>query len=156
MPEKGWKFQHHRPLRIGCSPPSLTGGRQHRVLANPPHLRLNRMRRLFPALVIVITLGCGDSSGPRVKPASIEIVQAPGGPFYAGLPLPVEPAFVVKDQNGNPIAGVALSISVSAGGGTVTNAPAKSATPTTPIGIWTLGKAPGVNSLKISVSGLAP
>ncbi|MFL5483539.1 MAG: leishmanolysin-related zinc metalloendopeptidase [Gemmatimonadaceae bacterium] len=114
------------------------------------------MRRLFPPLVIVITLGCGDSSGPRVKPASIEIVQAPGGPFYAGLPLPVEPAFVVKDQNGNPIAGVALSISVSAGGGTVTNAPAKSATPTTPVGIWTLGKSPGVNSLKISVSGLAP
>src|SRR3954454_12038294 len=101
-------------------PPSLTGGRQKRVLATPPHLRLNRMRRLFPALVIVITFGCGDSSGPRVKPASIEIVQAPGGPFYAGLPLPVEPTFVVKDQNGNPIAGVALSISVSAGGGTVT------------------------------------
>ena len=114
------------------------------------------MRRLLPALVIVITLGCGDSSGPRAKPVSIDIVRAPGGPFYAGLPLPVEPAFVVKDQNGNPIAGVSVSITVSAGGGTVSNAPAKSATPTTPIGIWTLGKTPGVNSLKISVGGLPP
>src|SRR5690349_4044760 len=114
------------------------------------------MRRLFPALIIGITLGCGDSSGPRAKPTSIEIVQAPGGPFYAGLPVPVEPSFVVKDQNGNPIAGVSVSITVGAGGGTIANPPTKSATPTTLVGIWTLGKTPGVNSLKISVSGLSP
>src|ERR1044072_1003251 len=114
------------------------------------------MRRLLPAALTVFALGCGDSAGPSAKPTSIEIVQAPGGPFFAGLPLPVEPTFVVKDQHGNPIGGVGVSISVTAGGGTVTSAPAKSATPTTPIGVWTLGKTPGVNSQKISVSGLSP
>ncbi|HJQ09579.1 MAG TPA: leishmanolysin-related zinc metalloendopeptidase [Gemmatimonadaceae bacterium] len=104
----------------------------------------------------VIALGCGDSSGPKVKPASIEMIKAPGGPFYAGLPLPVEPEFVVKDQSGNPIAGVKVTVSVVAGGGTIANAPTRSATPSTPIGVWTLGKTPGVNTIKFEVSGLSP
>ena len=84
------------------------------------------------------------------------MVKAPGGPFYAGLPLPVEPEFVVKDQDGNPMAGVKVSITILAGGGTLANTPAKSTVPTTPIGIWTLGKAPGLNSIKFTVDGVPP
>jgi hypothetical protein len=114
------------------------------------------MRRLLTAVLTLFALGCGDSSGPKARPTSIEIVQAAGGPFVAGLPVPVEPTFVVKDEKGNAMAGVSVSITVTAGGGTVTNAPSKTATPSTPIGVWTLGKTPGVNSLKIAVSGLSP
>jgi hypothetical protein len=114
------------------------------------------MTRHLTAVLIVFALGCGDSSGPKAKPTSIAIVQAPGGPFFAGLPVPVEPSFVVKDEKGNPMAGVSVSITVSAGGGTLTSAPTKTTTPTTQIGVWTLGKTPAVNSLKISVNGLSP
>ena len=84
------------------------------------------------------------------------MVKAPGGPFYAGLPLPVEPEFVVKDQDGKPMAGVKVTITVVAGGGTITNAPTKSAVPSTPVGVWTLGKTPGLNTIKFEVAGIAP
>jgi len=84
------------------------------------------------------------------------MVKAPGGPFYAGLPLPVEPEFVVKDQDGNPMAGVKVSVTLLAGGGTLASTPTKSTVPTTPIGIWTLGKTPGLNSIKFTVDGITP
>ena len=84
------------------------------------------------------------------------MIKAPGGPFYAGLPVPVEPEFVVKDQSGNAMAGVKVSVSVVAGGGTVANAPTRSTTPSTPIGVWTLGKTPAINTIKFEVSGLTP
>ena len=84
------------------------------------------------------------------------MVKAPGGPFYAGLPLPVEPEFVVKDENGQPMAGVKVTVTVIAGGGTITNAPTKSTVPSTPIGVWTLGKAPAVNTIKFEVAGITP
>src|SRR5689334_10703475 len=115
------------------------------------------MRRLLPAALTVLALGCGDSSSaPEARPTTIEMVKAPGGPFYAGLPLPVEPEFVVKDQNGNAMAGVKVTITVTAGGGTITGAPAQSTVPSTPIGVWTLGKTPGVNTLKFEVGGVTP
>ena len=84
------------------------------------------------------------------------MVKAPGGPFYAGLPLPVAPEFVVKDQDGNSMAGVKVSITLVAGGGTLAGTPTKSTVPTTPIGIWTLGRTPGLNSIKIAVDGISP
>src|SRR2546423_10900080 len=115
------------------------------------------MRHLFLASVTFVVLACGDSgSGPRARHTSIEMVKAPGGPFYAGLPLPVEPEFVVKDQDGNPMAGIKVSITLLAGGGTIANTPTRSTIPTTPIGVWTLGKTPGLNSLKFTVGGISP
>ena len=114
------------------------------------------MRHLLLISVIILLLGCGDSSGPKATPTSIEFVQGPGGPFYAGLPVPVQPAFVVKDQNGNAMAGVRVNITVTAGGGTLANAPTKSSTPSTTIGVWTLGKVPGINTIQVSVSGITP
>jgi Leishmanolysin len=114
-------------------------------------------RRLLPAGLTALALGCGDSSSaPKAKPTTIEVVKAPGGPFYAGLPLPVEPEFVVKDQDGNAMAGVKITVTVTAGGGTITGAPTQSAVPSTPIGVWTLGKTPGVNTIKFEVAGVAP
>src|SRR2546423_15477055 len=104
------------------------------------------MRHLLLASVIVVVLACGDSgSGPRARPTSIEVVKAPGGPFYAGLPLPVEPEFVVKDQDGNPTAGIKVSITLLAGGGTLANAPTRSHIPSTPLRLRLLSETPGLH-----------
>ena len=84
------------------------------------------------------------------------MVKAAGGPFYAGLPLPVEPEFVVKDQDGNAMAGVKVTITVVAGGGTITNPPTQTTVPSTTIGVWTLGKTPAVNTIKVEVAGITP
>ena len=105
----------------------------------------------------VLTLGaCGDSSGPKMVPSSVEIVSAAPATPAAGVLLPTSPAFIVKDQNGNPMGGVPVTVVVSTGGGTLTAAPALSAKGPTPIGQWVLGRAAGANSLTIAVEGLAP
>ena len=78
---------------------------------------------------------CGDSSGPKATPASIELSNQPTGTPAAGLPLSTAPMFVVKDKDGNPLSGVSVTVSVSAGGGSIANAPTKSKTPSTSIGL---------------------
>jgi len=72
------------------------------------------------------------------------------------LPLSTAPTFVVRDKDGNPLSGIPVTISVSAGGGSIANAPTKSKTPSTSVGTWTLGNTVGLNNLTITVSGLAP
>lgn len=64
------------------------------------------------------------------------------------------PAFVVKDQNGSVMSGVPVTIAVSQGGGTVTNAPTASASGATSVGQWTLGRTAGTNTLTITVAGV--
>ena len=108
------------------------------------------------AALVVSLSACGDSSGPKATPASIELSNEPTGTPAAGLPLSTAPTFVVKDKDGNPLGGVSVTISVTEGGGSIANAPTKSKTPSTSVGTWTLGKTIGLNTLTITVSGLTP
>lgn len=74
-----------------------------------------------------------------------------------GTAVPADPSVVVRDANGNPVQGVAVTFAVTTGGGTVS--------PTSPIntnasGIatvnsWTLGPNPGANQLTATVNGLS-
>lgn len=99
---------------------------------------------------------CGDSSGPKAVPTSIEVTTQAPAAAAAGLSLMTSPAFVVKDQDGKPMSGVSVTIVVTAGGGTIANAPTKTATPSTSVGTWTLGSSVGVNTLTITVGSLSP
>lgn len=98
----------------------------------------------------------GDSGGPRILAASIEITTQPDANAFAGLPLPTSPVFVVKDQSGNSLGGVAVNVRVTAGGGSLANAPTTTSAEGTSVGTWTLGKIVGTNTLSISTRGLAP
>jgi hypothetical protein len=62
----------------------------------------------------------------------------------------------VNDASGNSIGGVAVSVTVTAGGGTLTDAPTKTKDGPTPIGTWKLGNTAGVNSVTVTVAGLSP
>src|SRR5439155_191401 len=74
----------------------------------------------------------------------------------AGTPVAVDPSVIVRDANGNPVAGVSVTFAVASGGGTVS--------PTTPVttgpnGIaavtsWTLAPTAGPNTLTATASGL--
>jgi hypothetical protein len=108
---------------------------------------------LFAALTLGL-IACGDSSAPGPIPTSIEITTQPSGSSSAGLPLATSPTFVVKDHDGNPLSGVPVTVTVSAGGGSLVNAPTKSSAPSTSVGTWTLGHTIGLNSLTIAVSGV--
>jgi hypothetical protein len=114
------------------------------------------------SLVAVLTMaiaGCsaGDQSGPvAAKPAFVNagIVANLGG--TAGVALPSAPTFTVTDASGNSLSGIAVNVTVTAGGGTLAGSPTSSAKGATPIGTWTLGKTAGLNTITVAVTGLTP
>ena len=120
---------------------------------NPCRMRL-RYSLLFLSCVLTL-YACHDTSAPLV-PTSIELVTPPPTNAAAGVALPSNPSFVVKDQNGNAMAGVSLTVVVSVGGGTLSNAPTVSASGPTSVGEWTLGRTTGTNSLTITVASISP
>jgi PKD repeat protein len=73
----------------------------------------------------------------------------------AGSTLPTSPSVLVTDSGGNPVSGVSVTFAVASGGGSITG-PSQStdvngvAAPTS----WTLGPAPGANTLSASSTGL--
>ena len=112
--------------------------------------------RLCSAVVIAFVIaGCSGGTEPAV-PSSIsaDVSIATG---TAGLPLASAPTFSVKDASGKTIGGVPITITVTAGGGTLANSPSttSSGSPTS-IGSWTLGKIAGVNTVTVTVANLSP
>lgn len=114
-------------------------------------------RRTAVGGVIGVLAACsGDTTSPP-KPALLAATQAVTIDGTAGLPVPASPTFVVKDDNGNILGGVSVTVTVTAGGGTIPDAPTKTiAGSPTPIGTWTLGKVAGVNTVTITAAGLSP
>src|SRR5439155_1465781 len=86
----------------------------------------------------------------------IAINAGNGQTATAGTAVPIDPSVIVRDANGNPVAGVSVTFAVAAGGGAVT--------PTTPVttnasGVaavtsWTLGPTAGPNSLTATATAL--
>ncbi|HEX6372544.1 MAG TPA: Ig-like domain-containing protein [Longimicrobium sp.] len=87
--------------------------------------------------------------------ATIVIQTGHNQAAMAGTAVPTAPVVVVRDASGNPMAGMPVTFSVTAGGGsvgtaTVTTNAAGVASP----GSWTLGPEAGPNTLRASVSGI--
>jgi hypothetical protein len=75
----------------------------------------------------------------------------------AGLTLADAPTFSVKDGDGHILGGVAVTVAVTAGGGTLTGAPSTTtADAPTSIGTWTLGRTAGPNTVTVTVGSLTP
>ena len=117
---------------------------------------------------LVLALGlfaaaCSDSSSGGVSDVSdtrVASVQAAAGSAQVatvGTAVTTAPSVVVRDAQGNGVAGATVRFTVTAGGGSVANA-----TVTTngqgaaSAGRWTLGTAPGTNVLQASVTGVDP
>ncbi len=115
-----------------------------------------RSIRVGVVLAAVAAIGaCNDWTSP-VRAASIEIVAGNNQTASVGQRLATSPTFLVRDASGHAISGVGISVSVSAGNGTIANAPRKSTNGPTSIGNWTLGLKSGVNQVTVSVNGLTP
>jgi hypothetical protein len=65
------------------------------------------------------------------------------------------PSVLVSDVYGNPVADEPVTFTVTSGGGSVVGANAISTNGVASVGGWTLGPAPGNNTLTASASGLA-
>ena len=106
--------------------------------------------------------GCSDGSsgGTLGGPNAVGSLQATAGASLqtapAGSPVPVAPAVVLKDADGNVMPGRAVSFVVTAGGGSVA-----SGTVTTngqglaSAGAWTLGPNAGTNVVEARMAGVS-
>ncbi len=81
-------------------------------------------------------------------PANVEKLQGDAQTVTAGLPVPVVPSVRISDQFGNPVSDLEISFSAATGGGSVGAATATTDMDgETDVGSWTLGGAPGANTL---------
>jgi len=72
----------------------------------------------------------------------------------AGTAVPTAPSAIVRDLNGNPLAGVSVLFTVASGGGSVTGATAvTNASGIATLGGWTLGAVGALNTLSVSTPG---
>ena len=111
------------------------------------------------ALIAVAALlsSCGDASGPGNGAATITANSSISLSAAPGADVSEPPSVVVRDQSGQPLAGVRVTFSVGSGGGTVTGGNATTdASGIATVGSWTLGPALGTNTLLAKTGNLPP
>ena len=91
-------------------------------------------------------------------PGSATQIAANGGSTTGtvGAAVAVPPSVIVRDANGNPVVGVTVTFSVSAGGGTITGGTAiTNSSGVATVGSWTLGTIVGTNTLAATSGSLS-
>ena len=104
----------------------------------------------------IVTAACSDGGGPAPVPKAIEAATTTLPSAEAGSALLSPPTFVVRDASGKALGGIAVTIAVGEGGGTLRNPPTRTASGPTSVGQWTLGTRSGRNTLIVTVGNLAP
>jgi hypothetical protein len=109
-------------------------------------------------------LSCGGGSGdggggpnppPPLVPTTLEITTGNNQTGEVGVALPLNPGVRVKDQNGDALSGIAVTFTVTIGGGSVTGgAKTTDAAGIASVDSWTLGTVAGSNRISASVEGL--
>ena len=113
----------------------------------------NTLTASVPSLASVAFSATGQA-GP---PASVTRAAADSQVANLQSPVDTAPAVTLRDAYGNPAAGVVVTFSVASGGGTVAGATQTTdAAGRAQVGTWTLGPAPGINTLAASFAGLPP
>jgi len=85
---------------------------------------------------------------------SVSAYQGDGQSAPAGTAVPVAPAVRVLDAAGNPIIGASVTFAVTSGGGSLTDptTATTNASGVAQVGGWTLGAAPGTNTMSATVA----
>src|SRR5207302_4118524 len=90
--------------------------------------------------------GAATSEGSRATSQSATAGTAVGAP----------PSVIVKDANGNPVTGVAVTFAVAPGNGTVTGgSQTTNGSGIATVGSWTLSATAGPNTLTATSTGLS-
>lgn len=113
-----------------------------------------------PSLVVLPLLllaACKDTPvDPTKVPASIVAIAGAAQSGTVGAVVGTTPTFEVRNADGVALAGVKVSITVTAGGGTVTGKPTATTAGATAIGTWTLGPSAGTQTVTVSKGSLTP
>ncbi|MES2179726.1 MAG: cohesin domain-containing protein [Gemmatimonadota bacterium] len=102
----------------------------------------------------VATSAIFSATGTAPVPSTIAINGGNGQTATSGLAVPAAPSVIVRNNLGQPAAGVTVVFSVGAGGGVVTGSTqVTNASGIATVGSWNLGAA-GVNTLNATAAGL--
>ena len=112
-------------------------------------------RVAIPAVAFALVACASEPATAPAVPTSLTQAQA-SLTGTVGKLLTVAPTVALKDASGAFVGGVALTVAITAGGGTITAAPARSANGPTAIGQWTLGTLAGVNTITVTAGTLPP
>jgi hypothetical protein len=108
------------------------------------------------ALALALMWSCDSPSEPDITPAQLSISAGDDQTATAGTAVAIPPAITVANAAGTPLQGVAVSFSVTTGGGSVTGANATTDDQgVAAVESWTLGTAVGANELTAVASGLS-
>ena len=102
------------------------------------------MRKLLLLILLLPTIGAAAGTPTQISFNTNNNQFAP-----AGSTLPMNPSVIVTDGGGAPVQGVSVTFAVASGGGSITG-PSPATTDVNGIAApasWTLGPAPGKNTL---------
>ncbi len=101
-----------------------------------------------------VTFSATGTAGPATQ---IALNAGNNQTAPAGTQVATPPSVLVRDQFNNPVAGVAVTFAPASGSGTVnpTTPVTSDASGVAAVSSWTLGTAPGTNTLTATASGLS-
>lgn len=127
-----------------------------------------RIARWLSLAGLLLSACGGGASGERSTPTaptpptptpvvtSLAVSAGANQAAFVNTSVAVQPAVVVRDQNGAAMAGVPVSFVVVGGGGTITGATQTTdAAGIASVGSWTLGATAGTNTLSAAATGLS-
>jgi hypothetical protein len=113
------------------------------------------MRYLKLSLQLAVILSVIGSAAFAGTPTTLAIAAGDNQSTTAGTAVPGVVCAVVTDGTGSPVSGVTVTWTVATGGGTLTGATQiTGGNGVVTLGSWTLGSAPGVNTIIASSAGL--
>lgn len=105
--------------------------------------------------LLLALMACRDDPTASTAPFAVEPSLNGSPTFEVGAVVEPAPTFVVRDAMGRPLVNQPVTISITGGSGTLTNAATRTGDGPTPIGTWTLDTIAGANTVTI-LAGSAP
>lgn len=115
---------------------------------------MTHMRRAALPALLAAFAACGGGTEPPLPSSVVAVTANPIASVVVGSTIATSPTFEVRARGGKPLAGIAVSVSVTAGGGALVGAPMLSLAGPTPIGQWTLGTTSGPQTVTVTVPNL--
>ena len=106
-------------------------------------------------VALIAFAACRDEPTSATAPFSVEASLSAVPERTVGTIVTPSPTFVVRNANGDALANVPVTITVTAGGGTLLDPPLRTESGATSVGRWTLDTIAGLNEITI-VAGDAP
>lgn len=119
--------------------------------------RQRQFRRRLASVLMLAVVACDSSVAPAPRKAATLERLTPGNlTGIVATDISPAPAVIIKDQNGVPLAGIAVEFAATGGGTLQDQSISTNAEGVASAGQWTLGTRAGQQVLTVRSAGLAP